>query len=125
LREAPIGAAAREREADDGTRCEAVIEPGRAARRSRRKVVAADDCRIAAGPIAAAVTCAPDAPALLERRRLRRRLEQLGVGQRDVLRQVFALRRKAERGAGGARDAAPAIDEGIEHDPKELIRELK
>src|SRR5262249_29317495 len=102
-----------------------IVEPGCAACRARGQSVASHPRRISAGTVRAAIACAPHAPALLEARRLGRRLEHLGISERDVLRQRFALRRKAERGASGARDAAAAIDEGIEHDPEELVRELE
>jgi len=79
--------------------------------------------KIAGGAVAAAVTGAPHAPALLEGGRLGRRLEHLGVSERDVLRQFFALGRKADGAA--TIDAASAVDEGIEHDPEELVGELE
>ena len=87
--------------------------------------MAADHRRIADGAVAAAIAAAPHAPALLEGRRLRRRLEQLGVGERDVVGQLFALGRKAERRAAGPRDAVAAVDERIEHDAEELVGQLE
>src|SRR5262249_7678959 len=38
---------------------------------------------------------------------------------------LLAVGRKAEGGTTGPRGAAPAVDEGIEHDAEELIGELK
>jgi hypothetical protein len=102
-----------------------IVEPGHAARRARRKIVAADHRGIAAGAVGAAIARSPRAPALLEARRLRWRLEHLGVAERDVVRQRFALGRKAQRGAGRAGNAASAVNEGIEHDAEELVRHLK
>jgi hypothetical protein len=102
-----------------------IVEPGGAARRARGKIVAAHHQRIAGGAVRAAITRAPHAPALLEDWRLRRRLEHLGISERDVVGQLFALRRKAERRDVGAAEPGAAVDEGIEHDAEELIRQLE
>src|SRR5215472_4398143 len=120
LRQAPAGAAAGEREAHHRAGREAVIEPGRAACRRGGKIVAADHRGIAAGAIAAAVARAPRAPALLEARRL---FQYLCVGEGDVVGQLCALGRKADRGA--AERVASAVNEGIEHDAEELVGELE
>jgi hypothetical protein len=47
LRQAPVGAAAGERDADDAVAGEMVVEPGRAARGARGQIMTADDCGIA------------------------------------------------------------------------------
>ena len=125
LRQAPIGAGASEREAHDRTGREMIIESGRAARRARGEIVAADHREIAVGTIAAAIACAPHGPALLEGGRLRRCLEHLRVGERDVLRQRRAFRRKAERWPVDTADPGAPVDEGIEHQVQELIGELE
>jgi hypothetical protein len=49
LRQAPIGAGASEREADDRTGREMIVESGRAARRARGKIVAAGEMYREAG----------------------------------------------------------------------------
>jgi hypothetical protein len=113
------------READDGAGREAIVQPSRTPRRARGKIVAADDGRVAGGAVRAAIARPPHAPALVETDRLRRRLEDLGVGERDIVGHLFALRRKAERRAAGTGEAAAAIDERIEHDAEELVPELK
>ena len=82
--------------------------------------------RIARRAIAAAIGAAPRAPALLEARRLhRRRLEHGGIGERDVVRERFALGRKGDRRPAGAGRAVAAVDEGIEHQPEELVGHLE
>src|SRR5262249_47688308 len=113
LRQAPVGAAAREREAHHRAGREAVIEPGRAAGRRGGEIVAAAHRGIAAGAIAGAVARAPRAPALLEAWRRRRRFQYLCISERDVVGQLCALRGKADGGA--AERAASAVDERIEH----------
>jgi hypothetical protein len=123
LREIPIGAAAREREANDRARREAIIEPGRAARRARGKIVAAHHREIACAAIAGAIACAPHAPALLEAWRLRRLFQYLCISERNVVGQLFALGRKADRGA--TERVAAHVDEGIEHHVEELVGELE
>jgi hypothetical protein len=55
--------------------------------------------------------------------RLRRRLDYLAVRKRDVVGQLCALGRKADGAA--AVHVASAVDERIEHDVEELVRELK
>ena len=67
LRKAPPRAAARERKADDGPRCNAIIQTNRAACRLRGKIMTANRKGIAAGAVRAAIACGPYAPALLER----------------------------------------------------------
>ena len=126
LRQAPIGPAAGERKAHDGIGCEAVIESAGKAHRARGQVVAADECNIAAGAVAAAISAAPHRPTrLIDRRRLWRRLQHRGIGVGDVGGHVFALRRKAERRVIGAANAAAAIYEGIKHQVQELVGELE
>ena len=100
-----------------------VVEPGRAAGRARGKVVAADHREIAGRAVAGAIARAPHAPTLLEGGWLGRRLEQLGIGEGDVVRQLFALGRKADGTA--TVDRVAAIDEGVEHDAEELVRQLE
>src|SRR6516164_5113268 len=87
--------------------------------------MAADHGHVARRAVAAAVACTPNAPALLECHWLGWRLEHLGISERDVVRQFLALRRKAERGAGRAGDAAPAIHERVEHQVEELALHLE
>src|SRR5262249_30720086 len=62
------------------------------------------------------------APALLEAWRLRRLLQQLGIGEREVLGQLFALRRKSD---GATINLVPAVDERIEHDAEKLVGQLE
>src|SRR5262249_25169325 len=123
LRQGPVGAAAGEGKAHHRAGREAIIEPGRAARGARGKVMAADPRQVAGRAVAPPVTRAPYAPRLLEGDRLRRRFQYFGVGESDIVRQFFALRRKADR-ATAERVAAP-VDEGIEHDVEELIGQLE
>ena len=54
-----------------------------------------------------------------------RRLHHLRIGERDVVGQQLALGREAERRAARAADAAPAIDERIEHQAEELVHQLE
>src|SRR5262249_5978049 len=117
------GAAPGEGKAPPGAGRGAVIEPGRAARRRGGEIVAADHRGIAGGAVRAAVARAPRAPALLEAWRLRRRFQYLCISERDVVRQLCALRRKPDRGA--AERVASAVDERIEHDAEELVAELE
>src|SRR5262245_17591859 len=126
LRQAPVGAGAGEREAHHSVWREAIVEAGRAARCPCREIMAADHGEIAAGAVAAAEACAPYRQArLIDWHRRRALLEHLGIGERDVLRQVFALWRKAERRVIDAADAAAAVDERIKHQVQELIGELE
>src|SRR5215510_333964 len=89
--------------------------------------MAADDGDIAAGAVAAAIGATPYRPArLIDRCRLGRRLQHLGIGERDVLRQVFAFGSKAKRRmVAAAADPAAPIDEGVEHHIEKLIGELE
>src|SRR5262245_27050604 len=126
LRQAPVGAGAGEREAHHSVWREAIVEAGRAACCPCREIMAADHGEIAAGAVAAAEACAPYRQArLIHRCRLGRCLEYLGIGERDVLRQVFALGRKTECRVIGAADTAAAVDEWIKHQVQELIGELE
>jgi hypothetical protein len=59
------------------------------------------------------------------RRLVDRRLRHLGIGERDVLGQLRALGRKAERRCAGASDGTAAVDERIEHQAEELAAELE
>ena len=55
-----------------------------------------------------------------------RRLEDLGIGERDVVRQRSSRSgAKPSAGLAGAGEAAAAVDERIEHDAEELVHELK
>src|SRR5262245_13611056 len=100
-----------------------IVEPAGIPRRAGGEIVAAGHRGVAGDAAAAAKTAAPRGPALLEARLLHRRsLDHLGIGERDVVGQCFALRRKAERRPIRAADAAAAVDERIEHQPQELIR---
>src|SRR5262245_32230873 len=95
LRQAPAGAAARERKADDGPWRKAIIQTGRAACGVRGKIMTADHKGIAAGTVRAAIARAPYAPALLERECLvDRRAQHLAIGERNVFRQRLAIRCK-------------------------------
>ncbi len=89
--------------------------------------MAADYGKVAAGAVVAAIGAAPRGPARLVDRwqGLLRCLEHRGIGERDLRRRVVALGREAERGATSTGHAAAAVDEGIEHQPKELIGELE
>ena len=127
LRQAPIGAAAGEGKAHHRIGRQAIVEAAGHAHRARGHVVAADDGKIAAGAVAAAIGAAPCGPARLVDRRqgLLRCLEHRGIGERDLGRRAVALGRKAERGMIRAADAAASIDEGIEHQVEELVGELE
>src|SRR5262249_21568524 len=83
---------------------------------------------------AAAIACPPHPPALPPPKPPPacgggkgggRRLEHLGVSKRDVVGQVFALGRKAERAAAAGAERVAAVDEGIEHDAEELVCQLE
>ncbi len=128
LRQCPIGAAAGEREADERLRRQAIVESGGDAPRARGEIVRADHQRIAARLVIAAVRGAPRGPARLvdQRRRLvERRLQHLGISERDIVGDVGPLRREPDRRPTGAADAGAPVDERIEHDAEELAAELK
>src|SRR5437660_7297134 len=98
LRQTPIGAAAGKRDAHHTVARKVIIEPAGKSHRRSGEVVAADHRGVAADAAAAAEGPAPGGPALLEARRLlRRSLEHLRVGERDVVRERFAFGSKAQR----------------------------
>jgi hypothetical protein len=126
LRQAPIGAGAGKREADDCTGRQMIVESSRAARRASGQVVAAAHGEIAGGAVAAAIGSTPHGPArLIDRHRLRRRLQYRGIGVGNVGRHGFAFGRKAERRVICPSDATAPIDEGVEHQVEELVDKLE
>ena len=87
-----------------------------------RRDVARAGGRIAVGPIAAAIACAPGCPALFKWRR-RWRLKDRGISQRDIGGQVrLRIGRKADRlaTADATTTAEAAVDERIEHQIQKL-----
>src|SRR5262249_41515487 len=140
LRQAPIGAAAAQREAHHGIRREVIIEARRTANGAGRQIMAADDGYIPRRAISAALGTGPCRPAwLIDRRERRSRLlEHRGIGERNRRRHRFALgceaerrgprfavARKAKRRLVGAANPATAVDEGIEHQVEKLVGELE
>src|SRR6202043_525783 len=121
LREAPAGAAARERKADDRAGCYPVVQARSTACYPSGQIMTANYDWVAARPVVAAIARTPYAPAPFEQRTLVDGCSQhLGIGEHDVLRQLFALWCKANSTA-----AATPVHERIEHQPEEGCHHLK
>jgi len=116
LRQTPIGAAAGEREAENGIRRVVIVHAGRIAERTRRHVVRADG-RIAVGRAAAAEARSPCGPTLLERwngrlkhrclEHLRRRADRLRGRTPEVATYGLSIRFKNSLVSANALRSAP------------------
>ena len=111
---------------DDRGGCYPVVQARSTACYPSGQIMTANYDRVAARPVVAAIARTPYAPALFEQRTLVDGCSQhLGIGEHDVLRQLFALWCKADSTAADATDAATPVHERIEHQPEEGCHHLK